>query len=150
VTLEEQANHRNNNKIIKHDGKSMTMAQWAEHLGMSYQKLQCRIADGWPVELALDPTRKRRVRRRRRSCIRVAPSASSAGRRSMRTTADPGSVPSDAGRSESRLITSHATASINETRRTRAAAAKTDAPKHPLARGKHRVPDDVNPEPYTP
>jgi hypothetical protein len=24
------------------------------------------------------------------------------------------------------------------------------APKHPLARGKHRVPDDVKPEPYTP
>jgi len=54
--LEEQANNRSNNRLIAYGGKSLSVAQWAVELGMDYGRLQSRIARGWPIERALDPT----------------------------------------------------------------------------------------------
>jgi hypothetical protein len=58
----EQANNRRNNKVIEHGGKRRTVAEWARALGFTYPQLQSRIDRGWPLDLALDPTVKRRPR----------------------------------------------------------------------------------------
>src|SRR5882762_9630632 len=59
----QQANNRSNNKIIEFDGKSMTMAQWAEQLGMTYGALQSRLnRNKYPLEVALNPQSQKRQR----------------------------------------------------------------------------------------
>lgn len=45
-----QMNNQSRNRIILHEGKSYTMAQLAEKLGLSYSALQHRIERGWSIE----------------------------------------------------------------------------------------------------
>lgn len=45
ATRKEQANNRNRNVWVKYEGKRMTWAQWAEHLGISYTCLMTRVRD---------------------------------------------------------------------------------------------------------
>lgn len=49
----EQANNKSNNRILDFDGKSMTVAQWARELGLSYKTLSLRLLRGWSVEKTL-------------------------------------------------------------------------------------------------
>lgn len=53
ATQKEQMNNTRMNRFITHKGKTMTIAQWAEHLGMKHSKLYARIQDNWSVEDAL-------------------------------------------------------------------------------------------------
>lgn len=51
----EQANHRRGNRIIEHDGESLTLAEWSRKLGISYGVIQSRLDRGWPASRALLP-----------------------------------------------------------------------------------------------
>lgn len=53
-SAKEQNNNRRDNFHITYNGKTLTMAQWADRLGMRYGTLQMRIWKyGWSVEEAL-------------------------------------------------------------------------------------------------
>ena len=49
-----QANNRTNNKLLTHNGKTQTVSQWADEIGIKYQTLICRLCQRhWSVERAL-------------------------------------------------------------------------------------------------
>lgn len=48
-----QANNKTTNRVLHYDGKSMTSAQWAEHLGISFSALRQRLYRKWPLERVL-------------------------------------------------------------------------------------------------
>lgn len=52
-TQKENNRNRKSNKIIDFNGRSMTMIEWSELLGISYQALKARLINGWGVEKAL-------------------------------------------------------------------------------------------------
>lgn len=53
-TMLEQANNRNSNVDITYNGKTQTLKQWSEQIGIPYQTLQYRICDaGWSIERSL-------------------------------------------------------------------------------------------------
>ena len=55
ATAKQQANNRRSNRILEHRGKSQTLTQWADEIGMKSQTLHARIFRyGWPVEKALE------------------------------------------------------------------------------------------------
>ncbi|MCK9327926.1 MAG: hypothetical protein M0P69_20695 [Bacteroidales bacterium] len=54
-----QANNVSRNHIVEFNGQQMTMAELADHLGLSYSALQHRIDRGWDIEkIALTPQRR--------------------------------------------------------------------------------------------
>lgn len=53
ITQKEQQNNRTNNKMITFNGKTQTLSQWAEEIGMKAQTLQKRFEYGWSTERAL-------------------------------------------------------------------------------------------------
>lgn len=53
ATREEQSNNKSNNVILEHDGKLMTISQWARHLGIKESLIRSRIRAGWSDEDAL-------------------------------------------------------------------------------------------------
>lgn len=55
ATLEEQANNKRNSAFIEHDGRRMTVAQWAKELNVNPFKLYYRRGKGWPPEKILAP-----------------------------------------------------------------------------------------------
>lgn len=64
----EQANKRSNNHLVTHADATLTIAEWARRLGISYPCLLSRIHRGVPLEIALNPaTTRRDVRAWRRS-----------------------------------------------------------------------------------
>lgn len=48
-----QSNNRSDNVVIEFQGRSQTIAQWAEELGMSRQALRYRLNNGWTTEEAM-------------------------------------------------------------------------------------------------
>ena len=52
----QQSNRRNNVRIV-HDGKSLTMAEWARLLGVNKQTISERIKRGYPFEVAIGITK---------------------------------------------------------------------------------------------
>jgi len=48
-----QANNRRTNRFIEHDGKRLTVTQWAEALGLNRMTIYTRLARGWTPEQAL-------------------------------------------------------------------------------------------------
>lgn len=67
ATRKEQANNRRTTKLITMDGRTLSITQWAEELGIEPCTLWRRLQKGWPVERALtEPVhiekRSRRVR----------------------------------------------------------------------------------------
>jgi len=54
ATAVEQARNQRKNRILTHPGgRSATVAEWAESLGMNYQTLYDRLRQGWSDERAL-------------------------------------------------------------------------------------------------
>lgn len=53
-----QANNKRNNVILTHEGKTMTLANWARHLGLPYTTLANRKRRGKSVEDILYPFKK--------------------------------------------------------------------------------------------
>ena len=56
-----QANNTSRNKYITFEGKTLTLSQWAEELGISYGTINHRIQRGWSMErIASTPQRRRK------------------------------------------------------------------------------------------
>jgi hypothetical protein len=52
ATPQEQSNNTHTNVLIEHDGKTMTIADWARHLGLPYHWIKYRHSKGYkPPEL---------------------------------------------------------------------------------------------------
>lgn len=49
----EQANNVKTNRRLTHDNRTMTVAQWERHLGVSAGRIKARLLAGWSVERAL-------------------------------------------------------------------------------------------------
>ena len=45
ATRKEQSNNLSSNTWVEHNGKRMTWAQWADHLGIKYNTLMTRVRD---------------------------------------------------------------------------------------------------------
>jgi hypothetical protein len=58
----EQQRNKTSNLVIEHEGRSMTLAEWAELLGIHYHTLYNRIRNrGWPIARAfIAPPKKSR------------------------------------------------------------------------------------------
>lgn len=48
-----QANNKTSNRLLTHNGVTLTSAQWAERTGINYVSLRMRLHRGWSVERAL-------------------------------------------------------------------------------------------------
>lgn len=60
ATRSRQQRNRRVNKILRFRGKSMCLADWADHLGMSQATLGNRLLAGWSIERALTtPVRRK-------------------------------------------------------------------------------------------
>lgn len=61
VTYKEQAMNRHNNIIITYKQTTMSLAEWAERLNVSYFVLYNRLSKGWSIEKTLEtPVDKRK------------------------------------------------------------------------------------------
>lgn len=61
ATKAEQNRNRGDNVFLEHDGRSMTMAEWAREIGMGVKTLEYRIKNGWSIHNALTlPVEQRR------------------------------------------------------------------------------------------
>lgn len=59
----QQGRNKRNNRLLTHDGQTLTVSQWAEMTGIGVYALHSRLWKGWPVERALTaPVRARRKR----------------------------------------------------------------------------------------
>lgn len=55
ATWKEQQNNKRNNKYLEYKGKTQTLAQWCEELGLDYSRTKARInVCGWTVEEAFE------------------------------------------------------------------------------------------------
>lgn len=52
ITMKEQQRNKRNNKFIKYNGETKTLAEWADILGVRYGLLNIRLSRGWDVERA--------------------------------------------------------------------------------------------------
>lgn len=52
-TQKEQHNNRRSNRHLTLNGRTMTMSQWAEEIGIEVRTLHARLKIGWSVEKAL-------------------------------------------------------------------------------------------------
>ena len=59
VDAKVQANNSTRNHIIEIDGQKMTMAELADHLGMSYSAVQHRIDRDWDMERIISQPQRR-------------------------------------------------------------------------------------------
>lgn len=66
ATSETQNNNRRSNTLLTHRGQTMTMARWADTLGINYFTLATRLAEGWSVDEALTRPVNDGMRRKRR------------------------------------------------------------------------------------
>jgi hypothetical protein len=53
ATSKEQMNNRRDNVFLEFNGSRLTVAQWAEKIGLKYSTLQMRLVKGWSVEKSL-------------------------------------------------------------------------------------------------
>ena len=58
-TRKEQGNNKRNNRLLTYKGRTQTMTQWADEIGMNPDTFKYRIYLGWSVERAIEePIRK--------------------------------------------------------------------------------------------
>jgi hypothetical protein len=57
ATRKEQANNRVTNTIVEHDGKAMTLSQWADHFGLPYVVINSRWKKGEQPPELFEPRR---------------------------------------------------------------------------------------------
>ena len=53
VSYKTQANNTSRNHFVTFNGKTQTISQWSEKLGIPYHRLKDRLRKGWPIEEAL-------------------------------------------------------------------------------------------------
>lgn len=62
ATATEQASNRRSTVWIEHDGKRLTVTQWAHALGLQAATIHKRLERGWPPERAItEPVRRMRT-----------------------------------------------------------------------------------------
>lgn len=62
ATPKQQCRNTRKNVAIRHNGMTMCMSEWAEHLGMNRRTLFSRLSCGWSTERALEtPVQRHRV-----------------------------------------------------------------------------------------
>ena len=67
ATTAEQANNKRSNRLLAHDGRTMTIAGWAREIGIPAPVISARLRYGWSSERALtQPMRK--LPRRKKTC----------------------------------------------------------------------------------
>lgn len=54
ATRKEQQNNLSTNRLISCQGRTRTVAQWADEIGLPYNTVHQRIQDGWPPERAFN------------------------------------------------------------------------------------------------
>lgn len=54
ASLKTQARNKSTNKLLTHEGKTQSLAAWAEELGIKRQTLSTRLYRGWSVRSALN------------------------------------------------------------------------------------------------
>lgn len=54
ATPKKQQNNIRTNRIITHEGRTMTLTQWALERGLTQHLLSQRLARGWTIERALE------------------------------------------------------------------------------------------------
>jgi hypothetical protein len=60
ATMKEQQRNRRNNRLISFDGKTATLAEWAEISGNSSDIISWRIKQGWNLRSAIfEPTQRK-------------------------------------------------------------------------------------------
>lgn len=59
ATVKQQARNRRSNRMIEHDGRCLSVAEWAEILGVRSGSLLQRINSGWSIERALTTPMRR-------------------------------------------------------------------------------------------
>ena len=57
-TMKQQQNNRSNNRRITYQGRTQTMKQWSEEIGIDYRLLGNRIRRGVPFELAISSSQR--------------------------------------------------------------------------------------------
>lgn len=62
ITMSAQQRNRSSNKLISFNGKTFSVQEWAETLGITPSTLRSRFAKGWSVERALTEPVKVRCR----------------------------------------------------------------------------------------
>lgn len=50
ISRKEQANNRTSNHLITYNGKTQTIQQWSEELGILRSRIDRRLEAGWPIE----------------------------------------------------------------------------------------------------
>lgn len=50
ATAKEQMNNTRRNTFVEYDGKRMSLAQWADYLGINYSSFMSRFDRGWSME----------------------------------------------------------------------------------------------------
>lgn len=53
ATHKTQANNKRSNRFLTYNGKSQTLKQWSDQLGLSKAKIRQRLERGWDVERTL-------------------------------------------------------------------------------------------------
>lgn len=53
ATLKEQSRNRSSNRLLTYQGKTMTIVEWAEELGISANSISARLYKGWTEARAL-------------------------------------------------------------------------------------------------
>lgn len=59
VTAKVNGNNKRNNVRVTHNGRTKTVAQWAEQLGLSYETFRWRVKQGWTGARLFQPARPR-------------------------------------------------------------------------------------------
>src|SRR5262245_50975043 len=63
ATRKQQANNRHGNRLLTHEGLTLTTSQWSERLGMPRYLLYLRFRLGWSVAAALTTPKAPRTKR---------------------------------------------------------------------------------------
>jgi hypothetical protein len=74
-----QARNRASNRILIYDGRSQSMAGWAEEMRLPYPVLQKRLGAGWAIERALTTPVAARRRRDSLAPVRMESNGGSEG-----------------------------------------------------------------------
>jgi len=66
ASMKQQQRNRRTNRIITYNGKSASLVEWSEIIGLSYACLQSRLKLGWTEERVITTPRLREPRRLRK------------------------------------------------------------------------------------
>lgn len=61
ATREEQNNNRRNTRLLNHQGRSLTIKQWARELGVPPSRLHGRLRIGWPINRVLSTGKYQKI-----------------------------------------------------------------------------------------